>query len=351
MTIKNLLRKNIATLVAQKQVGQSFTPPPKIRLDSNKNPFGSPLAANYHHQNDDLLRSVSEKISRIKGIPQKNIFFENGNYESCKKLISAFCEPYHDSVLVCTPTLDIFQQSADIQGVIVKKVLLINDYQLDIEAIAEAIEEGTKIIFLCSPNDPTANTIRREDIEIILNNFDGLLILDETYINYAKQRSFWYEIKEYPNLVILQNFDVAWGLSELNLSMVFASEELIEILQKISPFHHISKASLEIIERAINNIDQINQWIKDTTLLRDFLARELQQISIVRKVYPSESNFLLVRFTADVNKIYDYLLKNDIIVKNCHTEILCENCLRISTGTLQENEKLVKILQDFSPNT
>lgn len=348
MTIKNLLRKNISTLLSKKQDENSTaSPSPKIRLDTNKNPFGSPLAANYHQQNNDLLFSVSEKISRIKGVPTKNIFFENGNYETCKKLLTVFCEPHLDNILVCTPTLDIFQQAADIQGVVVKKVLLINDYQLDIEAIAEAIDEGTKIIFLCSPNDPTANTIRREDIEIILNNFDGLLVLDETYINYAKQRSFFYEIKEYPNLVILQNFDVAWGLSELNVSMVFATEEMIEILQKITPFHHISKASLEIIERAINNIDQINQWTKDTVLLRDFLAQELQQMSIVRKVYPSETNFLLVRFTSDVNKIYDYLLENDILVKNCHTEILCENCLRISTGTLQENEKLVKTLKRF----
>ncbi len=349
MTIKNLLRKNISTLLSKKQDENSTaSPSPKIRLDTNKNPFGSPLAANYHQQNNDLLFSVSEKISRIKGVPPKNIFFENGNYETCKKLLTVFCEPHLDNILVCTPTLDIFQQAADIQGVVVKKVLLINDYQLDIEAIAEAIDEGTKIIFLCSPNDPTANTIRREDIEIILNNFDGLLVLDETYINYAKQRSFFYEIKEYPNLVILQNFDVAWGLSELNVSMVFATEEMIEILQKITPFHHISKASLEIIERAINNIDQINQWTKDTVLLRDFLAQELQQMSIVRKVYPSETNFLLVRFTSDVNKIYDYLLENDILVKNCHKEILCENCLRISTGTLQENEKLVKTLKRFT---
>jgi histidinol-phosphate aminotransferase len=348
MTIKNLLRKNIATFISQKQDEQAFNDAPKVRFDVNKNPFGSPLAANYHLQNNDLLFSVSEKMSRIKGVPTKNISFENGNFESCKKLIAAFCEPYVDNILICTPTLDIFQKAADIQAVTVKKVLLINDYQLDIEAIAETIDEGTKIIFLCSPNDPTANAIRREDIEIILNNFDGLLVLDETYINYAKQRSFWYEIKEYPNLVVLQNFDVAWGLSELNLSMVFASEEMVEILQKTSPFHHISKASLEIVERTINNIDQINQWIKDTTMLRDFLARELQQISIVKKVYPSETNFLLVRFNVDVNIIYDYLLKNDILVKNCHKEILCENCLRISTGTLQENENLVKTLKHFT---
>ena len=348
MTIKNLLRENIARIAEKKESEKNIFHSENIRLDSTENPFGSPLAANYHHQNDDLLLEVSEKISRIKGVPTKHIFFGNGNHEICSMLISAFCEPRLDNILICEPTVNTFQQVADIQGVTVKKVLLVNDYQLDIEGIAEAIDEGTKIIFLCSPNNPTANTIAREDIEILLNNFDGLLVLDETYINYARQRSFWYEIKEYPNLVILQNFDAAWGLSALNVAMAFADENTIEILQKISPKYNISKASLEIIERAIDNIDQISQWIKDTVMLRDFLAQALQQISIVKKVYPSETNFLLVRFLTDVNAVYNYLLENGIVVKNCHTEILCENCLRISVGKLQENEKLLKVLKAFS---
>ena len=348
MTIKNLLRKNIAAIIEKKQSKKSIYPIRNIRLDSNENLFGSPLAANYHQQNGDLSFSISEKISRIKGVPTNNIFFGNGNYEICNALVSAFCEPRMDNILICPPTIEIFEQIADIQGVAVKKVLLINDYQLDIEGIAEAIDEGTKIIFLCSPNNPTANTITREDIEILLNNFDGLLVLDETYINYARQRSFWYEIKEYPNLVILQNFDIAWGLYALNVAMAFGSENAIEILQKISPERGVSKASFEIIERAIDNIDQINQWIKDTVMLRGFLARELQQINIIRKVYPSETNFLLVRFSIDVNIAHDYLLKNGIVVKNCHNEILCENCLRISVGTLQENEKLLKVLKTLT---
>ena len=348
MILKTLLRKNIATLVAKKSNEKQFFGADKIHLDTNENPFGSPLAANYHQRENDLLFFIKEKISRIKGVPTKHIFFENGNYEICNRLVTAFCEPRLDNILICTPTVEIFEQVADIQGITVKKILLINDYQLDIEGIAEAIDEGTKIIFLASPNDPTSNTIVREDIEILLNNFDGLLVLDETYINYAKQRSFWYEIKEYPNLVVLQNFDVAWGLSALNVSMAFASEEMLEILNIIAPKNTISKASLEVIDRAIDNIGQINQWIKDTVMLRDFLARELQQISIVSKVYPSETNFLLVRFNTNVNNIYNYLLENNILVKNCHSEILCENCLRIGVGTLQENEKLVKVLKAFT---
>ena len=348
MILKNLLRKNIAALVAKKPNETDLPSIEKIRLDNNENPFGSPLAANYHQRENDLLFFIKEKISRIKGVPTKHIFFGNGNFEICNRLVTAFCEPRLDNILICTPTVDIFEQVADIQGVAVEKVLLINDYQLDIEGIAEAINEGTKIIFLSSPNDPTSTAIAREDIEILLNNFDGLLILDETYINYAKQRSFWYEIKEYPNLVVLQNFDVAWGLSALNVSMAFASEEMIEILNIISPKNTISKASLEIIDRAIDNIDQINQWIKDIVMLRNFLAQELQQISIITKVYPSETNFLLVRFNTNVNNVYEYLSENNILVKNCHSEILCENCLRISVGTLQENEKLVKVLKAFT---
>jgi histidinol-phosphate aminotransferase len=347
--IKHLLRKNILSFVEKKQNERLIYSDVTIRLDDNSHPFGSPIVGDFHKEKPVLRSKIIDKISRIKGVPTQNIFLANSNQEIFTLLTQAFCEPYVSNVLVCPPLISDFEKVAEINAIQVRQNLLITDYQLDIEGIAESVDENTSVIFLNSPNNPTSNTFHRQDIEVLLHNFEGLVIIDETFINYAKQRSFWYEIAEFPNLIIVQNFDVAWGMKGANISMMFANEEVVEILNQLAAPNQVSQVSLEAIDQAIENLPQVNQWIKDTVMLRDFLVKNLSTLEIVKKIYPSETNFLLIRFNIDVNVLFDFLLENDILVKNCHTIALCENCLRISIGTLQENEKLIKVLQAFLP--
>lgn len=293
-------------------------------------------------------KKIIEQISLIKGVPTANIFLGNSNESFVSALMMAFCEPRQDNILLCPPTADYFSQVADIQDIAINEAMLINNYQLDIERIADSIDDFTKIIFLCSPNTPTGNSMAHEDIEIILNNFDGLVVVDETFIHYARQRSFSYEIKNYPNLVILQNFDVAWAGAGLNVAMAFGSEKTIEILKLVMPKHGVSQASLEVLGEMIGQMDQINQWTKDTVMLKNYMVEKLKVLPIVQKIYPSETNFILVRFNQNVEKIHSYLIENQIFVENCHQVILCENCLKIRIGTLQENERLIKVVEKLN---
>jgi histidinol-phosphate aminotransferase len=319
-----------------------------LRLDGCENPFGSPLTKNYHLRNHGLDKKIKEQISVIKGVPVANVFLGNSNESFVSALMMAFCEPNQDNVLVCPPTADYFSQIADIQSVGINKAMLVSNYQLDIESVAGSIDDFTKIIFLCSPNTPTGNSMAHDDVEIILNNFDGLVVVDETFIHYARQRSFSYDIKNYPNLVVLQNFDVAWAGAGLNIAMAFGSEKVIDILNATMPKHGVSQASLEVLDEMIGQIDQINQWTKDTVMLKNYLIEKLSKLPIIQKIYPSETNFLLVRFNSNVEKIHSYLIENQIFVENCHHIILCENCLKIRVGTLKENERLIKVVEKLS---
>jgi histidinol-phosphate aminotransferase len=345
--IKNLLRKNILSLLEKKEMSNKLEVQDFLRLDINKNPFGSPLPQNYHEKNDVLAAKIKTQIAQIKGVPAKNIFLGNGNWDLVSALMTAFCEPYRDNIILNTPSETYFSDIAEIQAVQARDISLITDYQLDIQSIANAIDDGTKIIFLVSPNNPTGNSLARHDLEIILNNFDGLVVLDESYINYARQRSFCHDLKEYPNLVILQNFDTAWASAAANVAMAFADETLIDIFKTILPPYTVSQPALEIIEKTIFQIEQINQWTKDTVMLRNYLSEQMSALPIVKKVYPSETNFILVRFNVDVNKIYDYLIIHKIAVTNCHNILLCENCLRISVGTILENDKFIYFLKKY----
>ncbi len=346
--MENLLRKNISALIEKNKKEKTIASENYLRLDGDENAFGSPLANNYHRRNHGLDKKIIEQISVIKGVPTANIFLGNSNEAFVSALIMAFCEPNQDNILVCPPTADYFSQIADIQGVGINKALLGSNYQLDIEGVAGSIDDFTKIIFLCSPNTPTGNSMAHDDVEVILNNFDGLVVVDETFIHYARQRSFSYDIKNYPNLVVLQNFDIAWAAAGLNIAMAFCSEKTIEILNATMPKHGVSQASLEVLEEMIGQIDQINQWTKDTVMLKNYMVEKLLKLPFIQKIYPSETNFLLVRFNFNTEKIHSYLLENQILTQNCHHIILCENCLKIRVGTLQENEYLIKVVEKLS---
>jgi histidinol-phosphate aminotransferase len=240
-----------------------------------------------------------------------------------------------------------YEVCANINDVSIKEVPLLPHFQINLEALEQNIDAYTKMIFLCSPNNPTSNSLEREDIELLLNNFEGLVILDEAYINYSRQRSFINELKDYPNLVILQTFSKAWGLAALRLGTTFASKEIIDLLNKIKPPYNISGASQDLALKALDNLDDVNAMIKETVTEREKLIKELVQLPVVQKVYPSDANFVLTKVT-DANAVYNYLKANGIIVRNRSNVILCEDCLRITVGTACENEELIQSLKVFN---
>ncbi|MDP2415150.1 histidinol-phosphate transaminase [Daejeonella sp.] len=344
--IDNILRKNIKELVPYSSARDEFKGEASVFLDANENSYGSPLNHNYNRYPDPLQWKVKNRLAEIKGVPAKNIFLGNGSDEAIDILFRAFCNPGVDNVITLPPTYGMYEVSANINNVRLRKVPLRTDYQLNMEAIAEAIDEHTRIIFICSPNNPTGNSIDRKDIETILANFNGLVVIDEAYINYSRQKTFIQELTEYSNLVILQTLSKAWGLAGLRVGMAFASEEIIEIFNKVKPPYNINEASQELALEALQNVDQINSWIKETVAEREKLIAELAQISSVLKIYPSDANFILVK-TSNPKGIYSRLVNLGIIVRDRSKVELCEGCLRITIGTPQENIELLNALKSF----
>ncbi|MGZ5286558.1 MAG: histidinol-phosphate transaminase, partial [Flavisolibacter sp.] len=287
-----------------------------------------------------------KKIGTIKQSEKENILLGNGSDECIDLLIRAFCEPQNDEVIICPPTYGMYEVCAGINNVAVKEVPLTTVFQLDMDALEAAINEKTKMIFICSPNNPTGNSILREDIELILNNFDGLVILDEAYVNYSRHRSFITELKDYPNLVILQTFSKAWGLAALRLGMCFASQEIIEVLNRIKPPYNINQATQELALKALDNLDDVNSMIRETVKEREKLQEQLEAVPGVQKIFVSDANFLLVRMDKATD-VYDYLKAQGIIVRNRSNIILCEDSLRITVGTPDQNKKLITTLLAF----
>jgi histidinol-phosphate aminotransferase len=347
MDIKELQRENIKNLKPYSTARDEYKGEAKIYLDANENSFGSPLPANYNRYPDPLQLDLKDAISKIKGVPIENTFLGNGSDEAIDLLIRAFCNPGKDNVIILPPTYGMYEVSANINDVAVKKIDLLPNFQLDLEKIAEAIDQHTKIIFVCSPNNPTGNSIDRSNIETILANFNGLVVVDEAYINFAKQKTFIQELTEYANLVVLQTFSKAWGLAALRLGMAFSSRPVIDILNKVKPPYNINQATQDLALAALQNIQQVNDWIKKTVLERERLSTALLTLPIVKRVYPSEANFILVEVT-DALGTYDYLVDQGVIVRDRSKVSLCENCLRITVGTNQENDELLQLLAKLS---
>jgi histidinol-phosphate aminotransferase len=345
--LRELLRENIKKLVPYSSARDEFKGEANIFLDANENSFGSPLTRWYNRYPDPLQWKVKEKLSAIKAVPATNIFLGNGSDECIDILFRAFCEPGKDNVIICPPTYGMYEVSANINDIAIKKVPLTPAFQLDLPAIEAAVDDHTKMIFLCSPNNPTANSLLREDIEVILNNYFGLVVLDEAYINFSRFRSFTQELNDYPNLVVLQTLSKAWGLAALRLGMGFASEEIIHIMNKIKPPYNISQASQELVLKALEEVGQVNDMIHEIIEQRTELEKALSNLSLVQKVFPSDANFLLVKFP-DAKALYDFLLTKGIVVRDRSKVQLCEGCLRITVGTSSENHELLKAINEFS---
>jgi histidinol-phosphate aminotransferase len=344
MDIKNLQRENIKNLRPYSTARDEYKGQASVFLDANENSFGSPLPENFNRYPDPLQLDLKDAISKIKGVPIENTFLGNGSDEAIDLLFRCFCNPGKDNVIILPPTYGMYEVSANINDVEIRKVNLLPNFQLDLEGIAEAIDENTKLIFICSPNNPTGNSIIRTDIETILANFKGLVIIDEAYINFAKQRTFIQELTEYPHLVILQTFSKAWGLAGLRLGMAFASSIIIDILNKVKAPYNISQSTQDLALAALQNVGQVNDWIKVTVAERETLIQKLLVLPGVTKVYPSDANFVLAE-VEDAAGTYQALVDQGIIIRDRSKVVLCDGCLRITVGTPQENEILLSALK------
>ena len=344
--LDNLLRENIKKLVPYSSARDEFKGSANIFLDANENSFGSPLIKWYNRYPDPLQWKVKEKLSEIKSVPASNIFLGNGSDECIDILYRSFCEPGKDNVIIVPPTYGMYEVSANINDVSIKKEPLTNRFQLDLQGIEEAVDDHTKMIFLCSPNNPTGNSLDRDDIEVILNNYFGLVIIDEAYINFSRHRSFIQELNEYPNLVVLQTLSKAWGLAALRLGMCFASEAIIHVMNKVKPPYNINQATQELVLKALEEVDQVNVMIRDIVKEREALSTALRKLPLVQEIFPSDANFLLVKVTAP-QEIYKYLLDKGIVVRDRSKVERCEGCLRITVGTADENTELIDSLRHY----
>lgn len=348
--LNSLVRENIKKLKPYSSARSEFSGVAKIFLDANENSLGSPLTKWYNRYPDPLQWELKKKISAVKNIAPENILLGNGSDECIDLLIRAFCEPGQDHIIICPPTYGMYEVCAHINDVEVKEVPLLQNFQLNLEALENAINGNTKIIFFCSPNNPTGNSLERSDIEMVLNNFDGIVVIDEAYINYSRHRSFLSQLNDYPNLVVMQTFSKAWGLAALRLGMNFASKEIIAVLNKIKPPYNINQATQELAMKALDHLEEVNEMIRITVKERESLVKELAQFPFVQKIYPSDANFILVKMK-DATAVYNYLREQGIIVRNRSNVILCDDCLRITVGTPEQDRQLTGTLKNYQPSS
>lgn len=342
--INNLIRKNIQDIItANNQENNNET---KIKLHKNENSLGSPLPKWYNRYPDFYQKTLKENIANIKNTNAENIFLGNGTEECIDVLYKCFCEPEKDNVIVCPPTDNRYEFAAKVANVEVKKAVLLDDFQLDLVHLENLVNEHTKIIWIASPNNPTGNSMNRNDIELLLNNFNGLVVIDEAYINFSRQKSFIQLLIDYPNLIILQTFSKAWGLAGLRLSVLFANATIINALAVIKNPYNINTATQELVLKALEEIGQVNGMIKLLVEMRQALIEVFKEIPFIEKVYESDANFILIR-VHDAENLHQYLLSKSIAVQNVSHLPLCENCLRITVGTEQENTILIDAFADY----
>ncbi|WP_128546892.1 histidinol-phosphate transaminase [Larkinella soli] len=344
--LDTVLRSHIRSLTPYSSARDEYTGKEGIFLDANENAYGSVTTEAYNRYPDPHQQAIKERLAPIKGVRPGQIFIGNGSDEAIDLLVRATCTPGQDSILILPPTYGMYEVSAAINDVPVIRVPLTPAFQIDVPAVQAAVQPHTKLLFVCSPNNPTGNLIHRNDILTLLDSFDGLVIVDEAYIDFADSQSFIALLDQYSNLVVLQTFSKAWGLAALRSGMAFASEELIRILDKIKPPYNISGPTQQLLLQALENVSGKNEMVDRTLARREELIGNLLNLPLVRHVYPSDANFLLVKFD-DPRAIFDYLISRQIIVRDRHRVRLCEGCLRITVGTGQENEQLLSMLKAF----
>lgn len=344
--LNQIVRPNIARLKPYSSARSEFEGEAEIFLDANENAFGSPAGPGYNRYPDPLQRELKERIAAMRHVRPENIYIGNGSDEAIDLLFRIFCEPGRDECLICPPTYGMYRVSADINDVAVKEVPLRKDYSLDAEGVLRSIGQQTKIVFVCSPNNPTGNVMDREVIMRIAQNFGGIVVVDEAYAEFTNAESLVPSIASHPNIVVLRTFSKAWGMAGLRVGMAFADDAIIELMNRVKPPYNVSGIAQRAVLEALRSDKQIDQWVEQAISERERLSEELSRLSVVERVFPSDANFLLVK-TSDAAGIYKELILTGIVVRDRSRVLLCEGCLRITVGTPEENDRLLESLRSI----
>lgn len=342
-TLKELVRENIWKLKPYSCARDEFKGEAKAYLDANENPFNTL----YNRYPDPLQWAVKEKIAELKYVKPSQIMLGVGSDEPIDLIFRVFCEPKIDNVVAINPTYGMYGVCADINNVEYRQVNLEADYSLNADKVLAAVDNKTKVIFLCSPNNPTGNLLNTTEVEKILKEFDGIVVIDEAYIDFSDKASWIAKLSKYPKMVILQTFSKAWGLAAARCGMAFASEEIIGFFNKVKYPYNINILTQKLILEKLEQVEIKSNWVKEILSQRTLMIEELEQLSIVKHIYPSDANFILVKVD-DANLRYKQLVEKGIIVRNRNSVTLCENCLRITIGTAQDNKELLNALKSLA---
>lgn len=341
--VLEFVRPNILKLKPYSSARSEFDGEADVFLDANENPFET----GYNRYPDPLQYEVKERISRIKEVSVEQIFLGNGSDEVIDLLIRIFCEPGIDQIITLPPTYGMYKVSADIANVGIIEVPLDEAFQPDVDAILNAQTTTTKILFICHPNNPTANDIQIEKIETLVERFRGIVMIDEAYIDFSLSKSGLSLLQKYPNLVVSQTFSKAWGLAGIRLGMAFASEQIIGLFNKVKPPYNINQLTQTAAINALNQLDKKELWVHTILNERQQLEKQLAGFDFIQKIHPSAANFLLVK-VSDPDGLYQHLLNEKIIVRNRSNVLKCEGCLRITIGLPEENIQLIRSLQKYA---
>lgn len=338
-TLQELIRPNIWSLAPYSCARNEFTGEASVFLDANENPYNQP----YNRYPDPLQVQLKEKIAALKGVRPTQIMLGVGSDEPIDLIFRIFCEPAQDNVVAINPTYGMYGVCADINNVAYKQVNLNDDFSLDAQNVLNACDANTKVIFLCSPNNPTGNSLVRSEIEKIVTGFEGIVVIDEAYIDFSNEPSWLASLNAYPNIIVLQTFSKAWGMAALRCGMAFASEDIIAFFNKVKYPYNLNLLTQEAVLKQVEAVEQKNKWVETLLAERSKMIANLQNLPLVKHIYPTDANFVLAKVD-DANKTYAYLVNKGIIVRNRNSVTLCQGCLRITIGTPQENQELLTAL-------
>lgn len=322
-----------------------------VFLDANENPFGSSTPTAWNRYPDPLQLEIKSKIAQLKNCQVEQLFLGNGSDEAIDLIIRMTCLSGVHNLIICPPTYGMYEVSANINHISIRQVPLTKQFELNVDGILQAIDESTRLIFICSPNNPTGNKLNRADIYQVLESFNtGFVIIDEAYIDFSDEPSFIHELDKYPQLIVLQTLSKAYGLASLRLGMAIAHPTVISLLNKVKPPYNISGATQEQVRLALSNQDFVKNSIEEISIQKNSLILNLNEIKEVEEIFPSHANFILVKFKAS-KRLFDYLIEHKVITRNRSNVTLCEGCIRITIGKKEENEQLISQIKAFYQNT
>ena len=342
-TLQELTRPNIWSLAPYSSARNEYSGHvAHVFLDANENPYNAP----FNRYPDPLQGEVKQRLAKIKGVPEECIFLGNGSDEAIDLVYRCFCEPQKDNVVAICPTYGMYEVCADINNVEYRQVMLDEHFQVTAEKLLAATDSNTKVIWICSPNNPTGNNIYREEIMKVIEQFDGLVIVDEAYIDFSSEKTMLQQLASHPNLIVLHTMSKAWGSAAIRLGMAFAQKDIIDIFNKVKYPYNVNLLTQEQAIKSLNDKISVEKWVNMLLLERGRLMQAFAELPICEKVYPTDANFFLAKMT-DAQKIYDYLVNKGIIVRNRTRITLCNNCLRVTIGTKDENGELLGALRFY----